>query len=261
MRILFLGDIMGQPGRMAALASISRLKSELELDGVLANVENVSGGIGLTPKNALELREAGLDAMTSGNHIWKHKEILPFIQETPWLLRPANYPPGTPGMGWGVYDLGRLKIGVLNLQGRVFMRQLDCPFQAADRLVEAISRQTRHILVDFHAEATSEKKALLYYLDGKVSAVLGSHTHVQTNDAQITESGTGFISDVGMSGPHDSVIGMDPESMLDGFLRQLPQKFSVAKGPVRLEGALLELDPGSGTTRSLQAWQEAGHFT
>ena len=259
MRILFLGDIMGRPGRMAAISRMGRLKDELGLDGVLGNVENVSGGIGLTPENALELKQAGLDIMTSGNHIWKHKEIVPFIEKTPWLLRPANYPPGTPGAGWGVFDLGAFKLGVLNLQGRVFMRQLDCPFRTAKEIVQEISRQTGNILVDFHAEATSEKKALLHFLDGEVSGVLGSHTHVQTNDPLVTQSGTGFISDIGMCGPHDSVIGMDPDSMLDGFLRQLPQKFSVAKGPVRLEGVLLEIDPESGKTLQLQAWQEANH--
>ncbi|MFW5971415.1 MAG: TIGR00282 family metallophosphoesterase [Desulfovermiculus sp.] len=242
MRILFLGDIVGRPGRNAVTRLLPGLKAKWELDCVVANVENASGGIGLTIKNARQLYAAGIDVLTSGNHIWKHKEIIGFMQECPWLLRPANYPPGAPGQGWGIYAVAQGDLAVVNLLGRIFMDQVDCPFQAVDKIVSSIREQAKHIIIDFHAEATSEKKALFYALNGKVSAVIGTHTHVPTADAQISPEQTAYISDAGMCGPYHSVIGMDPGPILERFQTGLPQPFTVGRGQVVVQGVLLDTD-------------------
>ncbi|MDZ7762246.1 MAG: TIGR00282 family metallophosphoesterase [Desulfovermiculus sp.] len=242
MRILFLGDIVGRPGRQAVSRLLPRLKTEWELDCVVANAENTSGGIGLTSKNALQLHDIGLDVLTSGNHIWKHKDIFPCLESEVWLLRPANYPPGVPGRGWNVYTQSNGELAVINLLGRIFMDQIDCPFRAVEGILSQMDKQPRHILVDFHAEATSEKKAMFYALSGQVSAVIGTHTHVPTADAQISPEKTAYISDVGMCGPHHSVIGMDPKPILKRLRTGLPQPFTVGKGEVVLQGVLLETD-------------------
>lgn len=257
MRILFLGDIVGRPGRKAVCNRLPQLRSEYCLDLVLANAENASGGIGLNRKNAMQLHRAGLEVLTSGNHIWRYKEILPFLEETDWLLRPANYPPRVPGRGYTVLESDGTRVAVLNMQGRVFMEPLDCPFRAADAVLQEMQEQNPDvILVDFHAEATSEKQALRHYLEGRVTALLGTHTHVQTGDACVGDKGTAYITDLGMCGPRDSVIGMDPDPVVQGFKMQTPQRWSVAGGETVLDGALLDIDTQSGRCEAITAWRE-----
>jgi hypothetical protein len=233
-----------------------KLRGQLGLNLLVANAENASGGIGLTAKAARELLGAKLDLLTSGNHIWKHKDIWGFFSETDKLLRPANFPAGAPGTGMAMREtLDGERYAVINLIGRTYMEAVDCPFQAADYLLSLVPGDVRVRLVDFHAEATSEKKAMGYYLDGRVSAVLGTHTHVQTNDAQVLPHGTAFITDLGMCGPCQSVLGMEAEAIVSRFLNRLPTRFEVAKGPVRLEGALVEVDAATGRALSISAWQ------
>ncbi|MCF8106850.1 MAG: TIGR00282 family metallophosphoesterase [Desulfohalobiaceae bacterium] len=258
MRILFLGDIVGKQARKAVTENIGRLRQDLDLDLILANAENASGGLGLVPKNASELHNAGIDVLTSGNHIWKHKEIYNFLNESRWLLRPANYPPEAPGRGYNLFSIARLRVGVINLLGRVFMSPVDCPFRTAGSILETLKQEADIVLVDFHAEATSEKKALGYYLAGRVSALLGTHTHVQTGDAQILSGGTGYITDLGMCGPSHSVLGMDPETVQRGFVQGLPQRFVLAGGEIKLQGALLDIDAQSGRTLNIQVWEAQG---
>jgi hypothetical protein len=259
MNILFLGDIVGRPGRKALADSLKTLRQSLALDVVLANAENASGGIGLNSKAARELLCLPLDVLTSGNHIWKHKDIFSFFNGTDRLLRPANYPAGAPGSGLGVYDAqDGTRYAVLNLMGRTYMDPADCPFQTAEALLATLPEEVKVRIVDFHAEATSEKKAMGYFLDGRVSAVLGTHTHVQTNDARILPKGTACLTDVGMCGPVDSIIGMDSQSIVSRFLTRLPTRFEVAKGPVRLEGALCAIDAATGRAVNIRPWQ-GGH--
>lgn len=254
-RVLFLGDIVGKPGRNAVIKNACSLKKELDLSCIIANAENVSGGIGLTPENAWELHNAGVDILTSGNHIWKYKKLYGLLDKVDWLLRPANYPPQVPGKGYNIYNISGMGVVVINLQGRVFMESIDCPFKRADRILEEIEGEVSVIIVDFHAEATSEKKALMYYLNSKVSSVLGTHTHVQTNDVQITPQGTGYITDLGMSGPRDSILGMEPRAIIQRFLSHLPQKFTLAEGDVLLQGVLMEIDSYSGKMLNMQIWE------
>ncbi len=253
LRVLFIGDIVGRGGRRAVREVLPSLKKELSLDFVIANGENAAGGIGINPEKAEELFSMGIDVITTGNHIWKKREILPYLERHPRLLRPANYPSGAPGKGGAVYKLSNgLKVAVLNLEGRVFMRPLESPFKVAEQYIEILRQQTPLIIVDFHAEATSEKMALGWYLDGLVSAVLGTHTHVQTSDERILPQGTAYITDVGMTGPINSVIGMKKEIAIQGFLSQLPNRFEVASGEVELQGVYLELDEGSGKAISIK---------
>jgi len=257
MRILFLGDIVGRPGRRAVSNRLPELRREYDLDVVLANAENASGGLGLNQKNARQLHRAGLEVLTSGNHIWRYKEILAFLDETEWVLRPANYPPRAPGRGYTVLDVSGARVAVLNLQGRVFMEPLDCPFRTADAALADMQEQNPDvILVDFHAEATSEKQALRHYLEGRVTALLGTHTHVQTGDATIGRKGTAYITDLGMCGPEDSVIGMAPDSVVDGFKTQLPQSLSVAGGEAFLNGVVLDVDTESGRCDVIRVLRE-----
>lgn len=251
-RVLFVGDIVGRPGRNAVQHFVPRLTKDLKLDVVIANAENAAGGIGLTPLISDELISDGVDVLTSGNHIWAKREIISYLQSSDKLLRPANYPPGLPGQGRTVFlTQTGVPVGIINLQGRVYMANVDCPFRIAEKEIERLTEQTNIILVDFHAEATSEKNALGWFLDGKVSAVLGTHTHVQTADERILPLGTGYISDVGMTGPMDSVIGMRKEIALERFLTQIPRKLEVAKKNVQLQGAVLEIDGDSGKCVSL----------
>jgi len=253
MRVLFLGDIVGKPGRQLVESQAAALRREFGLALLLANGENASGGLGLAPEEAGSLLRAGVDVLTSGNHIWKYKEIGAFLEEEPRLLRPANFPPGAPGAGIGLYELpagGRY--AVLNLQGRTFMQDLDCPFRKADELLAAVPPDVRIRFVDFHAEATSEKIALARYLDGRVSAVLGTHTHVQTNDARLLHKGTAAMTDAGMCGVHDSILGMDEKPILQRFLQGLPTRFTLAKGQAQLRGALMELDPETGRALAIE---------
>lgn len=253
MKILFIGDIVGKPGRQAVQQIVPGLVEEHQLDFVIANGENSAGGAGLTPETAEELYGAGVDVITMGDHVWDQKEILRIIDAEPRLIRPANFPQGTPGIGAAVYDREGLPgIGVLNLLGRTFMKPLDCPFRAALEEVEKLRAQTPVIIVDMHAEATSEKIAMGRFLDGKVSAVLGTHTHVPTADEQIFPSGTAFLCDVGMVGPKESILGREIDPIIERYLTQTPQKFGMAKGPVEFNAVLIEVDNESGQARSIK---------
>ncbi len=243
MNVLFIGDVVGAPGRRALEELLSRVVDRHFIDLVITNGENASGGLGITPVIADQLLALGIDVLTSGNHIWKHKEILPYLEATDRLLRPANYPPGTPGRGLSVVETAAgEKAAVLNLEGRVFMNPLECPFRIVDQLLASIPPEVKVIIVDMHAEATSEKQALGWHLDGRVSAVVGTHTHVQTADERILPGGTGYITDAGMTGPVDSVIGMKKEIILERFLSQLPQPFKVATQNIQLQGVILKID-------------------
>jgi len=258
-KVLFLGDVFGKPGRQAVQRLVPRLISRHGLDLVIANAENSANGMGVTPETADELLAAEVNFLTSGNHIWSKREILPYL-DAPGsrLLRPANYPKGSPGRGRGVVTTpdGR-RLGVVNLEGRVFMRNLDDPFQVALTEVAALRAEgCRCILVDMHCEATSEKMAMAWHLEGKVSAVLGTHTHVQTADARLLPGGTAFMTDVGMCGPWDSVIGMRKEPVLERFLTQRPAPFEPAKRDVWLQGAILDLDDATGKALAIERVQE-----
>lgn len=247
LRLLFLGDVVGDPGRRAVAALLPDWKQELQADFIIINGENAAGGRGITPKIAIGLMRAGAAVITTGDHIWDQKEILPFLAEEPRLLRPLNYPPGAPGQGSIVLETKKGKIGVINLQGRTFMRdQLENPFTFASECVERLRQETPILFVDFHAEATSEKVAMGWHLDGKVSAVVGTHTHVPTADERILPQGTAFQSDAGMCGPLDSIIGSQIEPVLERFHTQLPARFGVGRGVVRLNGVLVTIDPASG---------------
>jgi metallophosphoesterase (TIGR00282 family) len=257
MKILFLGDIVGKPGREAIRILLPGLKKKYKLDLCIANAENAAGGSGLTPRLTEELLDSGLNMLTSGDHIWKKKEILEILDSEMRILRPANYPPDNPGKGYGVIKTKKgHPVGVINVEGRVFMSNLDCPFKCCMDAIEELKKQTRIILVDIHAEASSEKIALGWFLDGKVSAVMGTHTHVQTADERILPGGTAYITDLGMSGPYDSVIGRNVEQVLSRFLRQTPARFEMAKDNVQLHGVVLDIDEKTGKARSIKRIQE-----
>jgi hypothetical protein len=259
MRILFLGDIVGRPGRTAVKKNLAAIRADVSADLVMANAENASGGLGLSAEGAKELLNAGLDVLTSGNHIWKFKDMLSFMAREDRLIRPANYPPGLPGKGLFVLRRAGLPpVAVLNLLGRTFMPPVDCPFRMADALLAELDAEAPDVkirLVDFHAEATSEKAGMGWHLDGRVSAVLGTHTHVQTADARLLHKGTAFITDLGMCGPVDSCLGMSVAPILRKFLTAAPERFEVAGGPVALCGVLLDIDDTSGQARSIAAWR------
>ena len=253
MKVLFVGDIVGRPGRAAVKALLPRIIERNKIDFVIVNGENASGGFGITGDTAKELFSFGAGVITSGNHIWDKKDILPYISKEDRLLRPLNFPPGVPGFGSIVTHLpGGGTIAVLNLQGRVFMPAIDCPFRTAEAEVKRIRERTPNIIVDFHAEATSEKVALGYYLDGKVSAVIGTHTHVQTADEKVLPGGTAYITDVGMTGPVDSVIGTDTQIVLQKFITGMPVPFEVAKGPAAIRAVLIQADDGSGRATAIR---------
>jgi len=244
--ILCVGDIFGEPGRRALVAFLPRLRSELQIDLVVANVENAAAGFGVTPQLARGFLEAGVDVMTSGNHIWDRKEILGYIVKENLLLRPANYPSGTPGVGSVVVKAGAHQVGVLNLQGRTFMASIDCPFAKADEELERLRTETSVIVVDMHAEATSEKQAMGWYLDGRVSAVVGTHSHVQTADERILPGRTAYITDLGLTGPVDSVIGVEKDLAIQRFLTGMPNRFEPAKGRAAVQGVVIRIDPETG---------------
>lgn len=245
MRILFIGDIMGRPGRHAAAREIPKLRTEFGgFDFVIANGENSAGGFGLTAKVMNELFAAGIDILTNGNHVWDKREFVPLLDSESNVLRPANHPAGARGRGFAVYEKGGEKLAVLCLQGRTFMPPLDCPFQTAERLLADCPAKS--VFVDIHAEATSEKRALAVWLDGKVSAVVGTHTHVQTADEQILPHGTAFLTDAGMTGGHGGVIGMTAESVLPKFLMGTPSKFEVCTENVRFQGIVIDIDSETG---------------
>lgn len=245
MRVLFIGDIVGSPGRSAVFRIVPELKKKEGIDFALANGENAAAGVGLTPKICDELFSSGIDVITSGNHIWDKKDIYEFIAKDERLLRPANYPPGVMGAGSTVVSYDEKKLGVINISGRVFMKDLDCPFRAALKEIENLKDRARILVVDMHAEATSEKIAMGWYLDGKVSAIIGTHTHVQTADEKILPNGTAYITDAGMTGSLDSVIGVKKEIILERFLTQVPVHQEVAKGDVALQAVLIDIDEDS----------------
>jgi metallophosphoesterase (TIGR00282 family) len=241
MRILFIGDIVGQPGRKMVERHLRRLVTAHGVDVVIANAENAAAGFGITPTVGQELFDLGIALLTSGNHIWDKKEAETYLASEGRILRPANYPDEVPGSGKHVLRVGERLMGVVNLQGRAFLPPIDCPFRAADRELAELGRITDVILVDFHAEATAEKQAFAWYVDGRVSAVLGTHTHVQTADERILPGRTAYITDVGMTGPRDSVIGIRQEDAIPKFLTQMPRKFAVADGPTQLCAVLVDV--------------------
>ncbi len=257
MNLLFLGDIVGKPGRLAVRAVLPKLIHRQEVSFVIANCENVSHGAGVEPDNCRELLSAGVDVLTSGNHIWRKREIVEYIEREPRLLRPANFPPGTPGVGWRCFRTpDGVEVAVVNLIGRVFMDAIDCPFQAADAILAALAGRTPVIFVDMHAEATSEKGAMGWHLAGRVSAVVGSHTHVQTADERVLEPGTAFLTDAGMCGPIDSVIGVKRELAIRRFITHLPTKFEPAAGRTVVQGAVVRVDSASGRASAITRVQE-----
>jgi len=256
-KILFLGDVVGEPGRMAACRTAELYLKRGEADFVVANGENAAAGRGITPKLAIELMRSGIAVITSGDHIWDQKEIFPYLASEPRLLRPVNYPSGTPGAGSIVLDTAQGPIGVLNVQCRTFMNnQLENPFLAASLEVEHLRKETPVIIVDVHGEATSEKIAMGRHLDGSVSLVVGTHTHVQTADERIFPKGTAFLCDAGMCGPEDSVLGRDPDAVVERFRTSLPMKFPIASGPVIACGVLVEVDPENGRSTLIRRVME-----
>jgi len=242
-----VGDVVGKPGRKAISVVLPELRKKHDIDLIVANGENAAGGIGLTPETAQELFQSGVDVITSGNHIWHHKEIVPYIESEPRILRPLNMPPGVPGQGYVMIG----KAMIVSLLARVFVGNFDCPFRTMDRLLEEVNPRPPVILVDFHGEATAEKIALGWYLDGRVSAVLGTHTHVGTIDARVLPKGTAFVSDVGMVGPLNSVIGDDIELVIERFLTLMPHRLSVGKGNPIFNSVLVDVDEDSGRASSI----------
>jgi 2',3'-cyclic-nucleotide 2'-phosphodiesterase len=256
-KVLFIGDIVGEPGRRVVKQLVPVLRERHGLSYVVANGENSAGGSGITAKTAEEIFSAGVDLITSGDHLWDQKEVAILLETESRFLRPLNYPPGTAGQGSRVLRVaGQPELAVMNIQGRVFMPDLDNPFAVAEAEVVRLREQTRNILVDFHAEATSEKIALARLLEGRVSAVIGTHTHVQTADEQIFPGGTAFLCDAGFTGPHESVLGREIEPVVKRFVTNTPQRFAVAKNRVLLQGAVIEIDPSSGRALSIQRISE-----
>ena len=253
MNILFIGDVVGRVGREAVAELLPNLIERHSIDFTVANCENAAGGIGITEKTGEELLSLGVDVLTGGNHVWDKRDAYPFIDSCGRLVRPANYPPGTPGRGSAVLSAaGGPRVGVINLQGRVFMQEIDCPFRVGSVLVEEVLRETPVVIVDVHAEATAEKQALGWHLAGRATAVLGTHTHVQTADERILERHTAYVTDVGMTGPVDSVIGIRRELSIARFLTQLPQRFAVASGDAVLCGVVVDVDETTGAARSVR---------
>lgn len=252
MKILFVGDVVGQLGRQMVTDYLSRLKKKYQPAVTIINGENAAGGKGITKKIYKQFLESGAQAVTMGNHTWDNKDIFEFIEEAPHMVRPANFPEGTPGQGVTYVKWNEFEVAVVNLQGRTFLPALDCPFRKADQLIADIRKRTPFIFVDFHAEATSEKQALAWYLDGRVSAVVGTHTHVQTADQRILPEATACITDVGMTGPYDGILGTEREAVLRRFLTQLPAKFEVMKGRGQLNGVIIDLDQKTGAAHSIE---------
>ncbi len=256
MNLLFIGDIIGEPGRMILARKLGGLIESEAIDLVVANGENAAGGFGITPKIAKELFDQGVDVITSGNHVFDKKEIVDYIKKEGRLLRPANYPEGVAGSGSIIVETRTYdKVGIIHLMGRIFMLPIDCPFRTARQEIARIKRETRAIIIDLHAEATSEKMALGWYVDGEVSAVIGTHTHVQTADETVLPRGTAYITDAGMTGPINSVIGIRKEEAIDKFLTQTPRRFEIAGGPSLLSGVIVDIDPLEGMAKSIRRIQ------
>jgi metallophosphoesterase (TIGR00282 family) len=255
LRILAIGDIIGKPGRNAVKEILPGLCDEHNIDLVVGNGENAAGGLGLTPSTAEDLFDSGIDVITTGNHIWAHSDIIPYLDGELAILRPLNYPPMNPGRGY----LLKNNVLIVNLVGRVFMSHVDCPFRAMDQLLVDFEDKSIPTIVDFHAEATSEKVAMGRYLDGRVSAVVGTHTHVGTADARILPAGTAYVTDIGMVGPRDSVIGDDPDSVIKRFLTQVPSRLSVGKGEVSFDAILVEVDEKTGKAADIRRIQKVAY--
>jgi len=252
LQILFIGDIVGRPGRECVRQVLPGIKKEYSIDLVIANGENAAGGMGITAPVLSELKEMGIDVITGGNHIWDKKEVFDFIDSEPGLLRPANYPAGTPGRGWTVVEVKGTSVAVLNLVGRIFMPPLDCPFRRAKEEVDKLRDIAKIIIVDFHAEATSEKQALGWHLDGRVHGVIGTHTHVQTADERLLPGGTAYITDVGMTGLHDSILGMDREPALYRFTTGLPARMNISRGRSQFNAVVLGFEMDTFKTRFIK---------
>ena len=253
-RIAMIGDIVGRPGRKILQEKLPWLIDAHHLDAVIVNGENAAGGFGITPEIAEDIFQCGVDVITSGNHIWDQKKIEPYIEDQPRLLRPANYPTGNKGRGDVIIsskNVPEIKIGVISLSGRIFMGPLDCPFQTVVPLIEKMQAETKVVIIDFHAEATSEKMAMAWYLDGRVSVLAGTHTHVQTADERLLPGGTAYITDLGMTGPMDSVIGMKEDRVISKFLTARPNRFEVASGNIQLHGVLIEVDEEQGVAQRI----------
>ena len=252
MRIMLVGDVVGRPGRRAFQDHTPKLRAEKGIDVVIVNGENSAGGKGFTRKALDELYRGGADIVTSGNHVWDKKDVLSFIDDEPFLIRPANYPEGTPGKGWCSYPFKAKNIGVMNLSGRAFMPPLDCPFQKVEELLREMKRECDLIFLDFHAETTSEKMAMGFYLDGRVNGVVGTHTHVQTADERLLPKGTAYITDLGMVGPRDSVLGVKTDIILRKFTTAMPVRFDLAEGPCTYCAVIVEVDDATNKTRAIE---------
>jgi metallophosphoesterase (TIGR00282 family) len=258
MKILFIGDVFGEPGRLAIKKKLSELKQSLGLDFVIANVENAAHGRGITPKIIEELQGCGVNAFTAGNHLWDNKEIIPYMPDSKVLIRPANYMPDTPGRGSQSFEVySGIKVGLISLEGQRLMgNAVDSPFYAVDRELEKWKGKVDIFIVDMHAEATSEKRAMGWYLDGRVAAVVGTHTHVQTADEEILPQGTAYISDIGMTGPYNSVIGLEKKAALTRLVKQMPMQFAVGQGDARFCAVLIEVEESSGKAKKIGRIQE-----
>jgi metallophosphoesterase (TIGR00282 family) len=252
MKIMMIGDVYGEPGRAALARLLPRLREQHRADFIVVNVENSAGGFGVTQPIVETVLDLGVDVMTTGNHVWDKKDTASWIGKENRLLRPANYPAGTPGAGYVTVKAGPHRVTVINLMGRVFMNPIDCPFRKAEAILEAVGSETPIRLVDFHCEATSESVAMGWWLDGKVSAVVGTHRHVQTADERVLPGGTAYITDLGMTGPTDGVIGVDREQILQRFLYQMPIRFETAKGPAALHGVVITVDPDTGKASDIE---------
>ena len=253
LRVLFVGDVFADAGRKIIATELEGIRGEMDIDLCVANGENASSkGMGISRSAAADLFRAGVDVLTLGNHTWKNREVLTLFEEEERLIRPANYPTNNPGNGSVIVETDRGNVGIINVAGRVYMDSADCPFRAAEREIAKLRRQTAVILIDFHGEATSEKYAFAYFVDGKVSCVVGTHTHVQTADERIMPEGTAFITDVGMTGPADGIIGVDREIIIKKFLTQIPSRFEPAKGDVQLCAVVVEIDESTGRAVSIE---------
>ena len=260
MRILMVGDVVGKPGRLAVAEHVPQIRAEHQVDFVIVNAENTAGGNGITPDIAISmLKNGSIDVLTLGNHAWGKREIYSYLDEEPRLLRPANYPPGSPGQGYGVYPWAGGLVGVISLQGRTFMEPVDDPFRTVDTILETLRPKTPILFIDFHAEATSEKQGFGYHVDGRVSAVVGTHTHIQTADERILPKGTAYLTDVGMTGPIYSIIGVSVDAVLSRFVTGLPARFEVADGEVQLCGVMVDVDPETGKATTIQRIQVPTH--
>lgn len=256
MKILFVGDVVGSLGRQMVDTYLPQLKKHYKPQLTILNGENAAAGRGITEKIYKQFLQSGVDIVTMGNHTWDNREIFEFIDRAKKLIRPANFPKSVPGVGLVYVKVNAIEVAVINLQGRVFMNTLDDPFQVIEELLEQCSARTKHIFVDFHAETTSEKQAMAWYLDGRISALVGTHTHVQTNDARILPQGTAYLTDVGMTGPYDGILGMERNAIIGKFLNQLPARFVVPdNGPTILSACIIEVDDTSGKSKSIQPIQ------